>query len=389
MEPLDANAWEDLEKRINNLLMLNKACELYKEVKGLLLTGNHEQSLNPINLQIAITKWEELQRMQVCYQGTPLEEEVRKLSTNIESQAGFVEEILHGIKGRVTQIHESFPFPLPKTPYVRYKDLLFEKRAPRKKGPAGHLDDKKEFEYLISCATLKLSGYVRHPRPWEVFSLLIDYLEGKLSREQIEVAEDILRGGWEWLSSAFERKGDILTAYIDPVGLYPQSEPLKDAPGDSKMTGYRKKDFRSTDWLEFDISGIESEKAVPLKKFDDRFVRFLTGCSYRALPRAMRTFGRYRVYVYLPKDNTIGHVWCGYGDSNRALYVLGSGGYRLGSRGVMDINAERALQCMDIEDLWDREPKETEVSFNTLRRLTEYRNTLDILRREGKEKESK
>ncbi|MBI4919535.1 hypothetical protein HY837_06390 [archaeon] len=79
-----------------------------------------------------------------------------------------------------------------------------------------------------SLAGLKNRGYLRHARPKEVFSILIDYEEKGKQSKYAELAESLLSGDGEWLSLAVRRVGKNLEFVLDPENLF----------------FYNKKDFR-------------------------------------------------------------------------------------------------------------------------------------------------
>lgn len=160
-------------------------------------------------------------------------------------------------------------------------------------------EDKKLLTYNTSLAALRSRGQVRHPRPKEVFSLLIANLENKLTPEQNAVAYDMLNSYGEWLSAAIERNGDKLTVYTDPEGLVWNG------------SLYVKQNFKSSSRKDFSVSGIPSKEYVDLNKFGNDLVEFLYTRPFDQLPQTMREGGK-RAQVYLPPD---GQIWpVGRGD---------------------------------------------------------------------------
>ena len=186
---------------------------------------------------------------------------------------------------------------LVKAPAVVYNDFLVEENAKRDVGQV----DKSLMYYDKSLADLRSKGFARHLRPQEVFGLLADGLEGKLSGEQKVVYDDMLSSYGEWLSLVFERDGNNLVCYLDPEGLvWKDGRYVKDA------------NFKFVEKKVFDIAGKSSDRWIDLREFGDDFVRFLYGRSFSDLPVQMWE-GALRAQVYLPPDKTAWPVGRGYG----------------------------------------------------------------------------
>lgn len=153
-------------------------------------------------------------------------------------------------------------------------------------------NDKKLLTYDASLASLRSRDQIRHPRPQEVFSLLIANLENKLTPQQKAVANDMFTSYGEWLSAAAERNGDKLTVYIDPEGLV--------------WNGYAyvKQNFKFGTKKEFSVQGIPSQSWQDLNKFDPNLVEFLYTRPFDKLPPVMQQGDR-RAQVYLPPEGTI------------------------------------------------------------------------------------
>lgn len=170
---------------------------------------------------------------------------------------------------------------------ILYNNIVFEPRA-----AYGEVR-KKQLRYDASLADVKSRRYTRHPRPQEVFSLLIADLENKLTPEQKSVADDILNSYGEWLSTAVERNGNRFTIYTDPEGLV--------------WNGllYVKQNFRFESKRDFSAAGVASATWVDLNKFGSDLVEFLYTRKFEQLPQVMREGDR-RAQVYLPPD---GQIW--------------------------------------------------------------------------------
>jgi len=171
-----------------------------------------------------------------------------------------------------------------------YKGIEFEPRASRKKNS----DEKELLHFNDSLDRIKSAGYERHGRPSEVFSLIIDGLEGKLANTPLQnVYDDIFKSYGEFLSLAWERKGDLLIAYLDPEDLVWNSDK------------YVKKGFKFAEKQEFDITGKNSQQWIDLNEFDVGFVEWHYARKFSELPKEMQK-GSKRVQVYLPSE---GNIW--------------------------------------------------------------------------------
>ena len=152
--------------------------------------------------------------------------------------------------------------------------------------------DKKLYNFDQSLSRLKAAGYTRHPRPQEVFGLLIANLENKVTAEQKSIAEDMLNSYSEWFSTAMERNKDKLTIYTDPEGLVWNG------------STYVMENFTFESKRDFSIAGIPSTKLVDLNQFGNDLVEFLYTRKFAQLPQAMREDGK-RAQLYLPADRQI------------------------------------------------------------------------------------
>ena len=171
---------------------------------------------------------------------------------------------------------------------VPYHSIEFEHPAYRAAGQT----DKTLLRYDASLARLRAAGFTRHARPQEVFSLLIDGLEGKLTPQEKSICDDQLTSYGEWFSLAFERQGDLLITYLDPEGL-----------GWRNNKYVKTKSFKFAEKKDFDISGKESQQLIDLNLFQDDLVQFMYGRSFVALPQEIRE-GEKKAQLYLPTDKT-------------------------------------------------------------------------------------
>ncbi len=162
---------------------------------------------------------------------------------------------------------------------------------------------KSSLFFDVSLARLQKTGFERHPRPQETFGLMIDDLEGKLTGRLKDVSDNMFKSYGEWLSLAFERKGDVLVAYVDPKNLF----------WDKNVSKYvvqgRQVDCAGKET--FDIRGKQSKKIIELEAFEDKFITFLYNRSFNQLPKEARE-GVSRAQVYLPSEGVVCPVGRGF-----------------------------------------------------------------------------
>jgi len=194
-----------------------------------------------------------------------------------------------------------------------YNSLNWEQKAPSKGGIKLLYTFDKHQERLAKAG-------MRGPMPSEVFSLLADNLEGKLSGALKAAADDMMSSYGEWFAIAEKRQKDDLIVYVNPRGLVWNGK------------GYAEDNFAYDSEMKFDIAGIPSEKWVDLKRFKDDFVRWFYSMSFDKLPEEMRD-GMRRAQVYLPSDGTAWPV--GRSDFN----------YRFGIDGNYDLRASRGVSA--------------------------------------------
>ena len=201
--------------------------------------------------------------------------------------------------------------------YLVLQDVKFEAKATYEGS------NKKLLTYDASLASLRSRGQTRHPRPQEVFGLLIANLENKVTAEQKSIAEDMLNSHSEWFSTALERNKDKLTIYTDPEGLV----------WNGSTSTYVMENFTFESKRDFSIAGISSAKLVDLNQFGNDLVEFLYTRKFAQLPQAMREDGS-RAQLYLPADRRIlpaGRGVFNYG-SNVNVYYWASRGVVPSSR---------------------------------------------------------
>lgn len=216
--------------------------------------------------------------------------------------------------------------------------------------------EKELFVYNESLEHLRWRGFERHLRPAEAFRLLADNLEGKLESPELQaIAGDMLNNSskypdWvipEWLSCAVERKGELLIAYLDPVGLQRNSE-----TNTYEVQGT----LEYSDRKVFSIKGKRSDEWIHLKKFSDDFITFFYGRSFNALPDEMKKEDKWKwrdngAQVRLPSEGRIYPV-------SRGNYIIdctvkdiygASRGYRSSSKSSMGykIKKDKELQIFE------------------------------------------
>ena len=209
---------------------------------------------------------------------------------------------------------------------VDYNNLQIEPKSPR----TG--TEKTLFTYDKSLEDLRTrlnNPSARHLRPQEVFGIIIDGLEGKLSGNIKTIYDDLVSSYGEWFSLGMERKKNKLILYEDIEGLVWDG---------SKYVVQTKLEF--SDRKEFDIKGIASETLVDLNKFKSELVEYLYGRQFDALPDEMKTGGN-KAQLWLPSE-AMGVRPVGRGDFNDGYYVVYAGfGDDRASRGVVPVVAPK------------------------------------------------
>ena len=188
------------------------------------------------------------------------------------------------------------------------------------------------FFYDTSLDRLKDSGYQRHPRPWEFFGILIDFLEKKLVSDVKAVARDIFNSSGEWLDFVVTREGDSLICYSGLENIrWNNDESKYVADGDTLVFA---------DKRIFDITGIPSVEFVNLSEIYKKnpfFVNYLikrdlySPCFDHYLPKTVQKHAT----IYLPPaDRTLHPVISGHKGDKFSLDCHSALG---GSRGVREI----------------------------------------------------
>jgi hypothetical protein len=141
---------------------------------------------------------------------------------------------------------------------------------------------KGSLSYDKSLERLRQAGYERHPRPSEVFGLLIDYLECTLNDKLQTVAENMIEScSGEWLSMAVERQGNLLVFYTDPENIVWDGQKQMDVS--LNYSAKHEFEHRPRPWRQCD-----NYEEMNLKRLDDDLVRFIYTRPYRDLPRQIK-----------------------------------------------------------------------------------------------------
>ena len=170
---------------------------------------------------------------------------------------------------------------------ITYKDLEWELKKivyDFKSCERGSYLRKYHLPYDKSLERIRKKGGLdaRHPYPWEIFDVIIDRIEGKTSK-YLDAA------GYfeycEWLSMAFERKGNNIIIYLDPENLLGIETKYINVI-DYEVNGEKLK--YSSEYV-FNINGIKSEEWVDSRELGDKFFRFMYGHSFEDLPEKYYT----------------------------------------------------------------------------------------------------
>lgn len=105
-----------------------------------------------------------------------------------------------------------------------HQGIEFEKYAVKQsKGVVGIVlaQDSNGIGYDFGSSLNRLKGekYERHPLPYEICSLLIAGMEGKLSGDESGVEQNILNTDKQFVSLAFKYSNDILHCYEHPINI--------------------------------------------------------------------------------------------------------------------------------------------------------------------------
>lgn len=191
-----------------------------------------------------------------------------------------------------------------------YKNIIFDSLA----NYAG--DNKRRYSFDKSCERLINEGK-RQPLSNEVFSLIIDGLEGKLSAELLVIKEDFFKSYGEWLDLAIKPENKMLNCYEHPRNVIL-------IPGDydcSKMTFTRLK--------QFPLNGMPLGTYIPIKdiaKKSPQIVTYFWSRPFEKLPIELQNYAR----LLIPeKTRPVGR------DNFDGFNVNGNFNYRA-SRGLVE-----------------------------------------------------
>jgi len=154
-----------------------------------------------------------------------------------------------------------------------------------------------EYAYFFdqSLERLKNLGYERHLMPYEILSLIINHLEGKLENNLNRSVTAMLKNGQRygyWLSIAVSREEDSLICYTNPENL----KKYDNYPYYRSENGALRFDKE----LRFNVKGIPSQKLSDLRLFNEGFVEFFYSRKFKDLPEAIQE-GR----VFLPPEDVL------------------------------------------------------------------------------------
>lgn len=130
----------------------------------------------------------------------------------------------------------------------QYKQINFEELAYREPDKT----EKALFTFDKSCERV-VNGGKRHALPAEVFSLIIDVLEGKVSGALVSVKDDMFKSYGEWFDLVIKPENNTLHCYEHPRNVIPIT-------GDydcSKMTFSNEK--------QFPLNGLPLKTYIPIK----------------------------------------------------------------------------------------------------------------------------
>ncbi len=185
----------------------------------------------------------------------------------------------------------------------RHKGIIYDESIVEEKIVQGISLDKliiepskfDEWQYFNeSLNRLKDKGWKRHPRPVEIMTVLIDYLEkGDRSRYAVlakSISKDMsinnmVSDKGEWLSGAFRKRGNFVDVALDPENFVCRNN-IYVVDGGNLVSGGVKT---------FDIGNKRSREWIYLGDFPDDFVMYLYGRNFKNLPREMRENDNTRV----------------------------------------------------------------------------------------------
>jgi len=186
---------------------------------------------------------------------------------------------------------------------VVYNGLLWELYVPRiiideSRGA----EEKEVYAYEAGLEVIKDDedgSFERYPRPVEVYSLLIDYLEGKIKKksELQKLIEDMITGENEWLSMAMQRKKDKIIFYVDPENII-----LKGY--NYIIDGNR---LKCSDQKEFDLPKTIYPNGtwISLYEFDEEVFEFLYHRKINDLPKFLKKGDAFEPGIHIPRHDGI------------------------------------------------------------------------------------
>ena len=156
------------------------------------------------------------------------------------------------------------------TSSVRYVSYDWEPLAARVQD-GDKQSQVKKLTYDESLARLQAAGYQRHPRPNEIFCLLIDFFEDKFkdNPDVRHLASDVFwNSGWTSIAMENDATDGKLTCYIDPKNLrWDDSDNVFEYVLDGKEVEFIGLD---TFGRIFDISKVPCATWIDVKDFFDK-----------------------------------------------------------------------------------------------------------------------
>ncbi len=212
--------------------------------------------------------------------------------------------------------------------FADYKGLQIEHPVPYNN------TEKTLFHYETSLERLKSAGFQRHLRPAEIFSILVDNLEGKLSGRDAEVAKNMLESYGEWTSMAIKVEGEVIRTYQDPEELFWNGNDY----GVTTLRSSEEKGFLRTATVPQKrvltktrrvALKPDSYHALPvLHQVAPALVEYLWSKPYDQLPQEIQKNGG----LYLPPEGIIRPVGRGYRAATGTSWAATASGRRAGQK---------------------------------------------------------
>lgn len=174
----------------------------------------------------------------------------------------------------------------PSTPQITtsYQNIEFEPHAHYK--TKGY---KQLFFFDNSLERLRKAGYERHPLPAEVFSLIIDVLEGKATPQMTELKKDMILSYGEWFDLVMKCENGVLHCYEHPRNVIR----LSNSYDCSQMTFTQDKNFS--------LNGLPPQNYILIKdvaKKNPELIKYLYTRQIEKLPSEIQN----NVYLWLPES---------------------------------------------------------------------------------------